>query len=310
MVAKTRDNVVFEYGIFLSRRGSQHVIVLKEETEGDNPKVALNTDILGVKYISYGQKEKDELLTKEGNPDVIGSDTPWNEIFVHFNHRIEKGVRHQRDVQVVSIGDVDSKILSGVYKSWSSRAIYIGHNAAKHWIAFSSADENTPAGKFYKLITKINSLIGSRSFNSVISFGPGDGKIDKKILMHIKSRSKSRRVNYIPVDISPFLLQQTLNEIKGSDIDVPIMVHGDIEDDLGIIMNYISYNTADPRLFIILGGTFANIEESESTFFLSMKSHIGKNDLILFDAYIKGKNYQPEIGPIIEKVGNKKNTIP
>lgn len=278
-----RDNVILEYGIFSSRLGKENAIIVQEEG------AKICSDVFGLSLVRMSTAERQRIercFDAEGEADAPA----FAEIYNHFS---EKHARRHHDhsvAKLIAVGTLYNKLRNGDYKRWASRTIYLGREGARNWMDY--AVSNSPQGKADTIAEKASDMLRELRVKTVISFGPGDGQLDKELVMEISRGSKF--LSYIPVDINAYLLHEVHSVMSGMSVHVPELIQGDIEDEIGPIMEHINRNTINPRIFIILGGTFANLEKSEAAFFNALNLNLRAGDYVLFDAYVKGTNYRDE----------------
>lgn len=272
----TRDNVFLEYGVFVSRHGRKKTLFITEEG------VKIPTDLAGVTYLN--------------EPDfparVVNH---FKEVFK--NHR---GVESLGYLTFHLNRRLLNLLADGGDPSWASRSLYIGSRGANAWKDVESCPDYSGQREFtavQKLIKKLVDSAHIPKLDCVISLGPGLGKLDKEIVPHLRGNELLR---YIPVDINYYLASYAAEnlDISSRQIFVPFCIVGDFEDGMSRIAETIEDNTSPGRAFIMLGGTFGNLEKGEDPFLKGLYDSMHSDDIAILDIFTAGKQYTFEEDPL------------
>lgn len=164
------------------------------------------------------------------------------------------------------------------------RALYVGDGATS-WLAVSEHPQYDIAeGKLRPGLEQIVQHV--EKVRSVISLGPGDGKVDA-ILLDILGAKNHKNLAYIPVDISEGLLLTAMKHVKGDKEDIPMRfgILGDFEYGWDSFSRLLQ-GQQHPRLFTLLGNTVSNFDDGLETFFPKIWAKLKKDDYILFDVLL------------------------
>jgi hypothetical protein len=169
------------------------------------------------------------------------------------------------------------------FQHWNQRCNYIKDEDA--WF-------NLTADNYYhsKDIVMSNDAIKALIENNIktyLSFGSGDFNTDREIISKIKSIS-----SYTPLDISLSILKKAILGAKELREDLKIFpIHCDFESQHDYILKELAIlETPAPRLLALLGGTLANLDLGEDAFTALASKILKKNDFLLIDVGILGKN--------------------
>lgn len=267
-VSAPRDNVVLEYGMFVSKHGRKRVAIVTD------PKVKLPSDLLGVVYT-----DKD-YLTKVCNQ------------FRRLPHDLVTPAGGLR-IFVTEYNQAAAPV-TGARPEWSSRSLYMGARGARCWRDV----EMDPKYRGQRGHEKVGHLISAmvsryakaRNVNTVVSFGPGVGTLDMKVLSQLPSKGLKR---YIPVDMNMYLMVLAAQNVDGADSNtsVPYGICGDFDYGMSQITDVLQRYVSGNRLFLMLGGTFGNIESNEAVFLNGLRGAMRDADLFVLDTFIKDKSY-------------------
>ena len=182
--------------------------------------------------------------------------------------------------------------------SWGQRALYVGVDGARSWLAVSLHPEYDIAeGKLRPALEKIIEHLGR--VGSLISLGPGDGKVDSALMASLVA-TKGKGTAYVPIDISEGLLLVTMKRLKNelADVRMPFGILGDFEygwDDFGHLIE----SEKHPRLFSILGNTVSNFDHGLEAFFPKIWGSVAEGDYVLFDILLG--DFNDLLGPHSEQ---------
>mgnify|MGYP000510089633 CR=1 FL=1 len=267
-----RDNVILEYGMFAGKRGRKKTLFVTQKD------VKVPTDLKGVTYI--GDKEyvgKVVTALKE----ALG-EAPPSEV-------------SKRVVMHVSRGLLE-RVRSGIPDRWCSRALYIGSRGANAWAAVENDPSYSGSQDFVRvqgLIEKLAKKHRITNSNCIVSFGPGLGLLDKMVLPALAG---SQMVQYIPVDINDYLAVHAADVVDKASrkTHVPFCIVADFEDEMSIIAEIVKEHTSPGRVFMMLGGTFGNLEAGEESFLRGLHDCMEPGDIAILDVFIAGKGYEIE----------------
>ena len=133
------------------------------------------------------------------------------------------------------------------------------------------------------------------SVDRVVSFGPGDARNERQLLMDMLARDVF--VEWVPVDISHGLLNLSVQKLK-KEVAIPLGIVGDCEDGMRFVFEHIRPNSTDgdavprqPLVVTMLGGTFTNLDGTEQNFLNNLRGRLLSGDYFLFDASMKGADW-------------------
>lgn len=274
-----RDNVLIECGIYLGLKGKERTLVLKD---GDYHTIKIASDLGGVLL-----KDIDDL-------DLESS------LITFFDNK-KLNVDNKKTKFYLSNTNTDN-ILSQEYKKWSSKALYIGSKSARLWEAFENEkdSEKTLLDKeevkeFVEKIDKSKNItIDYTKINNVISLGPGCGKFDNEIVSRVFSKNNS--LKYIPIDINPYYAYKASKYVKkkSPSIKIPFVIIDDFEENSEYVTDLLKNKFHDLKqscLFLMIGGTFSNLEGDEENVIVKIKSWMDENSYLIVDVFIKPNDY-------------------
>lgn len=268
-IASPRDNVILEYGIFVGKHGVKKTLFVTE------PNVKIPSDLNGVTYLGergYPKRVADSLK------ETFREFTPGNHsghITVHVNKKL---------IHILSTGGDPA---------WRSRSLYVGSRGANAWRAVETCPYYNNGQNF----SAVHQLIGNfmrnevkDNFDTIVSFGPGLGNLDKKIIPSIRGRQILR---YIPVDINFYLANQAAEVVSESakQIHVPFCIVGDFESGMSLISETIHEFSSPGRAFLMLGGTFGNLED-EKPFIEGLRGILQAGDIAILDVFTASDSYE------------------
>lgn len=266
-----RDNVILEYGLFVSRLGRQRTLIVK----GDG--VKLPSDLLGLGYHN---------LSKD-LPGVV-------ELAVqHFDTAFY--YRRSASGEALPLA-VDPKVVDQMFaevlpRSWHQRCLYFGTEGARGWLSAIGDPDYFPADQKQKVEEALLRAIKDCDVRSFVSLGPGDALLDNQIARRLQSREPW--LVYVPIDISEGLLQRAIDKVSDG-VRVPVGVLTDFEERLGFIERQLAQHAVQPMLFAILGNTFGNLDMRERNFLQSMQALMDADDRLLMDVCVKGPKWAPD----------------
>jgi len=263
-----RDNVILEYGLFVSQLGRQRTLILKDDS------AKLPTDVHAVGY--------ERLIDDKA--------TVAERTVQHFDYQFA-------DVLPPPLGHilqiVDPKVANNqMVKSRPSRGnkdLYVGVEGALRWLDVVTDPAYWPDHQEQAIRAMLLDAIRSVHARTFVSFGPGDAKMDRELA--VKLRQLEPQLEYIPVDISDGLLQRAVIELSDQ-VRVPVGILGDFEARLNFIQTQLRSYASHPVLFGLLGNTFGNMDNYEETFLSGMHSYMkAKTDHILIDVSLAADSW-------------------
>lgn len=268
----SRDNVYIEYGMFVSKKGTNRTMAILGKD------VTWPSDISGISY----PKMEDPNLSKK---------------VLDFFCNAKKRESSYEKITLYVNKDTTNNIIEGKYKEWKSRSLYIGLESARKWRNIEDSHsyfgrEGIATTKGIFLSTKSNELF-SPPLENVISLGAGVGIIDLDLMGTIEKQNSNNVLNYIPLDISLYLAFMASNELS-STYNVPFSIIDDFEKEsfgIGGLIDEKLNIKKQKNLYLMLGGTFANLEGKEDRFFNNIKCWMSDNDYFLLDVFIKNEKY-------------------
>jgi hypothetical protein len=256
-----RDNVVLEYGIFIGSLGTRRTIVVAEE--GTN----LPSDISGLTFVTLQN-------------DI---ETVAERVVQYFDDLFEErpsGQDYQLPRLIADPVIVNCQLGDVLPRDWHSRDLYVGLHGAKNWLNVASDDQYYPPSQWKRTVTRIVEMLSSVSVRTLVSLGPGDGRMDELLSLHMSHREPWLR--YVPIDMNQYLLVMSIERI-GQHVSVPVGILTDFEDRLAAVSNVVQTHGNPPMLFSMLGFTFGNLDGYELRFLEGLKSIMGKGDHLLLD---------------------------
>ena len=270
-----RDNVVLEYALFAGQTGIDRTLIVAD------PNVKIPSDLKGITIPRQGAFRKDVVNRLKEVLGTPGGQSP--NITFHTERRI---------VELLGAGGADS---------WVSRGLYIGSEGANLWKAVESDPRYTGSREFTQVKNVIIKMIGDNElpkFDCIVSFGPGVATLDKGVVPYLRGGSI---LSYIPIDINPHLACAAATAVDqvSTNIQIPFCIIGDFEDGMDGITKQLHSHTSAGRAFLMLGGTFGNLEISEDYFLQGLKSCMQEGDIAIIDLFTATKSYSTDNDPLL-----------
>jgi len=271
---------VLEYGIFVGRHGRKKTLFVPQ------PNIKIPTDLAGVTHLGEG-----DYLNK-----IV------NCLKKEFMHAPPSNFSKRVPLYVSRCLIEKMFTKSPVPVGWYSRAMYIGSSGAKYWAAVESDIDYSGRHDFmevYQLIQKLARKNNITNFDCIISLGPGVGNLDIEVLPALRGE---QMVKYIPIDINHYLAVQSAERIdKSSDaISIPFCIIADFEEEWDFITDILREYTSPGRIFMMLGGTFGNLERGEYVFLQGLHDCMEQEDVAILDIFTKKEGYTIEKDPFYD----------
>lgn len=256
-VGTPRANVILELGMSLQALGRKRAIMVTDD------QTTLPSDLAGVTYL----------------PAVDDSSTIAEQVVKHFKQEIAATPPRSTNVDVLPI-EVDPQVAEAALRSpvtmgWHQRALYLGTEGARGWLSMSR-QPNYQIGVFSRLRAMLLDMTRGVEANSFVSLGPGDGDLDREIVLNLSNPT----LLYFPVDISEGLLFSA-GLALGPFVEVPFGVLSDFEDRIPFISSRLARRVAQPVMFSLLGNTLGNLDKFESTFIRQIQQMMTRGDTLL-----------------------------
>ena len=277
-VVMPRDNLIFEFGIFLPILGPERTILLKDES------TKLPSDIYA---LNHGR------LSGNDDIDAEGVASHFERVFTE-----PEVILRSKGLNIIVDEQVTNRLISGKsFLSLHTRSLYVGLEGTRAWLTVCEDPAYQSDEVKADLRRDILEMINHIKVRTFVSLGPGDGKLDRDIAIVLRNHEHSLR--YIPVDISNGLLHKSYS-LLAQHVLVPVGILGDFEDNYNFIYEGIRPYARSPILYGIIGNTFGNLDSCEFRFMLNVKSRMSKSDyfLIEYAAIKKGAPEQTTAPPI------------
>lgn len=268
-------NVILEAGMFFSAKGKHKTFLI---LDGNYSNFIIPSDIAGYKIPKLQDRNLPEtivhFLREERKEEV------YDKFTFYFNERMLQSILEKK------------------FTDWKTKALYVGTESARLWNSIEYQDnrltgeEATYVTRFFSAIKKKNSI---KKIDNVISFGPGCGLADKDVLSRLFQYNNT--LKYVPIDINSSLAYKTSEMLDNEfpDLTIPFIIVDDFEVHYKNIKRIIStefdyrYNT---NFYMMLGGTFANLEGTEDKIIRKIKTWMNRNDFFLLDTFVKKDDYK------------------
>jgi hypothetical protein len=307
----TRDNVIFEMGLFLGRLGKDRVFILYEHSHMPD----LPSDLLGITFLDFdltSRSDKNykaalapaslvmrEYITKYGKKASQGNVLPKRRV----DATLERGSTRFLDVVVdgaLYVADTEAPLKRGLIKAIMSggtvpmKYLYCTDEGCRFWLEICRWPEYT---FYHKSVAQLRSEIGeiaaisrertkSYAFD-LISLGSGNGEKDNLILRELcNGLHGSERNYYYPIDINAEMLVQAVKgAMPGIERD-KVNVKAIVGDILTVQQFRSIYEErATINFFSILGNTLGN--NDEKFLFRALREAMLPGDLILIEVNVQ-----------------------
>lgn len=124
---------------------------------------------------------------------------------------------------------------------------------------------------------------------NIIDLGCGDGRKASLLIDRMKGKLKIR---YCPIDISDYMIEKALGNVKKTDVDEIIKVQWNISDFENIenISNLLRVGSYKKNFFLILGNTLGNFEINELLY--EIRSAMKEGDYLLIGNGLDNANQE------------------
>jgi hypothetical protein len=296
-----RDNIIFEYGLFLARLGPDRVFLLYPR----GGELALPSDLKGVTHIPFKLVDTD-------NPPAVVLGPPAQKIEEHIKrHGPRQPIVTRRYSPVLERGAVDR--VAGVsdavvyysrrrygYKDDIRQSVlknevipslyyYASEVGSEYWLQMSGNPSYRFKSNSNRLIKQvapsvaqtIRDHVSSDSSVDLISLGSGDGQKDRVLLTELNS--KISEIIYYPLDISDALIVECIKNVHDGAFDYAGMrTRAIIGDFLKLqVLRSVYEDRPSPNVFSVLGNTFGNTDEAQIVEALQNSMYPG--DLVLIE---------------------------
>ncbi len=168
-------------------------------------------------------------------------------------------------------------------RGWRQRSLYLGQSGYNAWKRVAE-EFYDPNGQRLQNLRTVASKCNVKTF---VSFGPGDGVIDREIAEVLRNRN-SGCISYIPVDINEHLLKCSMNYISSNlnGANVPFGLQTDFEERIpAFVKPHIDFIEAveRPILFGLIGNTLGNLDRFEQSFHADVKGLAKAGDTLLIE---------------------------
>ncbi|MGB4818952.1 MAG: L-histidine N(alpha)-methyltransferase [Saprospiraceae bacterium] len=275
-----RGNVLIECGMFYGAKGRTRTLVLKD---GDFDSIKIPNDIIGNKLEDLKNTSITTEVKKFFDNKKLSAEN--EKVTFYFNT------------------DSVQEIIDKKYGNWGTKSLYIGSESARKWKAIEQAEnyliDTTEVTNFVSEIHSNSTFkINFKEIDNVISLGPGCGKFDDEIVSEVYKVNNF--INYVPIDINPYLAFEASRYIKkrNQKIRVPSAIVDDFETNADYVSEILKrkfHELNQSNLFVMLGGTFSNLEGQEKNIARNIDNWMGEKDYLIIDAFIKVNEYDFEL---------------
>ena len=291
-VATTRDNVVFEYGLFIGKLGRDRCYVIQPE----NIDLRIPSDLLGVHNATYVHKtttdpeEVKKLMVPAANL-ILGRINEINQKKKAgpTNIQVIGSHLHLGTTQLQIFTQLEECIRDGI--TLPEEILYWSVESANAWLDYEQEtfqNANGAIGLMARFIDKNNPGVPI----NLISLGCGSGA--KDVLMLNMLSPQQRMLHYIPVGQSYTLLEKAIGEALSNNAE-NFMVNG-IRADFRQLpsLKHLFHKKGVKNIYSLLGCTLGNYDEVG--LLNSITTCMEEDDYLLL-----------EIGALSEELKNKKN---
>lgn len=290
------SNVLIELGMFNGLKKRMFIM----EDSSYRP-----SDILGLKAVSIDRPFDciDGFVTTikdfiDGRKNKPSNSDDYTQARLYYNSNLSnRFVSYHGDTEKYKFIQLETK------------ALYIGTKSAYCWEKIENSDQYI--GNYITKFLDNNRLIFNKlRIDNVISFGPGVGNIDSKLMSALPSDCY-----YIPVDLNASLAIKSRERMLEHGRVVPLSIIDDFEDRgcfarlKTLIDRIIVHEIGSKNLFSMLGVTFSNLSMNCADFLNGMTELMDDDDYLLLDVMIYENNVSEDelISRTNERISNKLN---
>lgn len=270
----TKDNVLLEYGMFVGKTGPKKCIFVRQRD------VNIPSDLLGITHL--GEKDYVNKIIR-GLNEAFGYVSPSkiaSQVLIYASRNLLNKVRTETPIP----------------DGWFSRGLYIGSRGANAWTKVE-ADPGYPGHQDFQGVRNLIEILAKKTAlapsHCIVSFGPGMGLLDGEVLPIL---SGGKPVEYIAVDINDYLAVHAADSLDRASLNTkaPFCIVADFEDDMSLIADIINERTRPGRIFMMLGGTFGNLERGEDRFLHGLHTCMKEEDIAILDVFTWINGYTVE----------------
>ncbi len=157
--------------------------------------------------------------------------------------------------------------------SWATRAAFVNPKAAKYWQTRAITLESE-AKIVETYIASLAALDGN--WDLMISCGPGDAVVDRKLVAALSGRVKQ----YVPIDISQGACNTAVHAVAAI-CPVPVGIVGDLEEGFDFITGALQQVNPGRILLLCTGNLIGNLDVGERTLLENLAGLTRSNDIVL-----------------------------
>ncbi|MCC7291851.1 MAG: L-histidine N(alpha)-methyltransferase [Phycisphaerales bacterium] len=263
-----RDNVILEYGIFVSKLGPLRTQYLVESG------VKVPSDLNGIQWCSAHDEIPKLVASLRKQASTAHHSDLSSRVHLHASRRLILNV--------------------SIPAGWNARAMYLDKAGADAWGALERDPEYSGSKSTQAVAHAISELAIEHElhkFGAAVSFGPGVGLLDQKVLSGYIGQELQQ---YIPIDINLHLALTAADLLDGSraGLQVPFCISADFEEEMGPITQMVNSGARGKRLYLMLGGTFGNLEKGEDGFLCGLRECMQAKDVAILDVSIARPKYE------------------
>jgi len=283
--SNSNDNVLLEYGIFLSALGPDNVISVGVG------KPTRPTDADGVTYVNIDRPQQAKQAIKKWAQQVRAS------------HAASSGGQlFDTYVDAALYTETTSAARAEILKSAKSsglipgRYLYDNDVGTDYWtrLCGDTAYKYFQRGlrfwgkKAPAFVDRIKDVVGPEF--DFVSLGPGDGRKDLE-LIRAWMNDDELDIIYYPYDVSLTMISHAVREIRN--IGQPLRIRAVLADfeDLKHMQTVFAARDA-PNVVSLLGNSLGNVPD-ELHFVRKLRALMSVDDLLLLEVRLTGKNAQP-----------------
>ncbi|MEO9967165.1 MAG: TIR domain-containing protein [Reichenbachiella sp.] len=295
--AITRSSVILEAGMFFATKGIKGTLILTDIVN-ENVKGSLKaeeileliipSDLSGFNHENIYNSKLNERIRSFLNND-LDKDRAYDKVTYYMGHELVN-LRLERRFQ-----------------EWATKSLYLGTESALIWKRIENTSlhhiRRAALEKFVSKAEKTNKNLSLKDYDNLISFGPGIGKTDEKLVEMLSM--KNSNIAFIPVDINPSMAYLAINTVTANqNVRTPFSIIDDFEVNhphIGKILKSKTKKFGQANFLVMMGLTFSNLQAIESHFLNKVVEWTDSKDLFLLDVLIKGdesiENIEPRRSP-------------